>query len=454
MPHVTRLDRTSALTAKFLAHHQNLRQAAPELIRNGAALLISVGLLFAHFLKGADTAPVGAPFVLGSCAVFAAVTLLNYGRDIALGICIVSILFFVWLASGFFGNWHLAKFEAQTLIAGAALAATGYSIGKSDGGLKFAWSALIWASLVFILISAATFFSTPPNSETFGSRLSAGFGSPNTAATLFGMTMLLAIAKLAVRFQSARFNARPRGDRVALLAQSEFASLTILAIGFGCLVFTVSRAGIAISLAAMVSLSGFELFRMRRRGQFSFLRGRRAVIGMGVVAGLVLLLAILGEFNQRTQENLFENSSGRLKIFQIYWNVFLEKPWFGHGLGSFNAINDQITTLENAGTLQPLGAVHNVILQWLVQQGIMGVLAMTFVFGVIFYPVIRALRSPSTKPRNFLRATIAITFLVFAHGMVDYALEIPSVMWTYSYILGLAAGYASMIQVRPKKSEE
>lgn len=449
-----RLDGTNILTAGFLANRQHLQRLAPKIVLNGAALAISLGLLFAHLNKGADIASVGTPFVLGACALFAAMALFRFGKDISLGASLLAILFFVWFAFGFFGNWHLAKFEAQTLIAGGALAATGYSIGKSAGGLKFAWTALIWTSLAFVAISAFAFFSTPPNSETFGSRLSAGFGSPNTAATLFGIILLLAIAKLTVRFQNASFNARPRGDRVALLAQYEFASLSVIALAFGCLIFTVSRAGIAVSLAAIIGLSGFELYRMRRRGRFSFLHGKRTTLGLVLVSALVLVLAILGEFNQRTQEALFENSSGRIETFKIYWSVFLEKPWFGHGLGSFNAINDQITTLENAATLQPLGAVHNVILQWLVQQGIMGVLAMSLVFGVIFYPIVRALMLPSTKPRNFLRVTIAITFLVFAHGMVDYALEIPSIMWTYSYILGLAAGYASMIQVRRKKSEE
>lgn len=442
------------MTARFLISSRNLRKFASELLRNGTALLMSVGLLFAHFLQGVDIASVGAPFVLGACALFAAVTLLKLGRNVSLGISVLSMVFFVWLAFGFFGNWHLAKFEAQTLAAAGAVTATGYTIGRSKEGLKFAWHALIWSLLAFVAISAVAFFSTPLNSDTFGNRLSAGFGSPNTAATLFGIILLLAIAKLTARFQNASFNARPRGDRVALLAQYEFASLSVLVLAFGCLIFTVSRAGIAFSLAAIIGLSAFELYRMRRRGRFSFLHGRRTMIGFAAVSALVLILAVSGELNQRTQEALFENSSGRIETFKIYWNVFLEKPWFGHGLGSFNAINDQITTLENAPILQPLGAVHNVILQWLVQQGIMGVLAMTFVFGVIFYPIIRALMLPSTKPRNFLRVTIAITFLVFAHGMVDYALEIPSIMWTYSYILGLAAGYASMIQFRPKKSEE
>ena len=442
------------MAAKLLVDHNLLPRSAIEVSRYAAALLICFTLVLAHFNKGADIASVGAPLIFGMCALFSAVSIVNFGKDVAVGSSILATLFFFWFVFDLFGNWHLAWFEAQCLLAGGALAATGYAIGKTPGGLKFAWSALIWTSLVFVAVSSFVFFSTPPSSETFGNRLSAGFGSPNTAATLFGIILILAVGKLTVRFQDASFNARPRSDRVALLAQYEFSSITVLLISSGCLLFTVSRAGIALSLAAIMGLAGFELYRMRRRGRFSFLHGRRTMLGFAAFGALILVLAVSGELNQRTQEALFENSSGRIETFKIYWNVFLEKPWFGHGLGSFNAINDQITTLENAATLQPLGAVHNVILQWLVQQGIMGVLAMTFVFGVIFYPIIKALILPSTKPRNFLRVTIAITFLVFAHGMVDYALEIPSIMWTYSYILGLAAGYASVIQVRPKQSEE
>jgi O-antigen ligase len=419
-----------------------------------SAFLIAVGLLLSHLLAGADIASTAAPFVLSTCVLLALLCILEQARNVTIAMAVASGLFFLWLALEWFGPWHLARHEVQTLIAAGAITSIGFTIGRTKRGLKLAWNTLIWSMLAFVAIAGFSFFSAPPSSETFGSRLSAGFGSPNTAATLFGLILLVSSAKLMLRFQSAHFNARPRGDRVALLAQYEFVTIALVLGSLICLVFTVSRAGISIGLFSFFALIAFEVFRMRSRGHFSFLRKRRAIILLLVPLVAILALAVTGEINQSSQESLLENASGRQSINQIYWNVFLEKPWLGHGLGSFNALNDQITTADNAATLMPLGAAHNVILQWLVQQGIVGVLAMTFIFGIIFFPIISALRSRSKKPRNFLRLAVAATFLVFAHGMVDYALEIPSVMWTYAYILGLAAGYASMIRVQPQQSDE
>lgn len=416
--------------------------------------IIAATLLFAHLYAGADTPAVAAVFVAIFCGLFLLASIAFRFRNITIGFGIIAVLFFAWMGLGLFGNWHQAQHEVLCLIAAGAIAALGYTIGHSAGGLRHAWAALIWTLLAFALTAVLIFTFQFSETRSLSVRLGGAFNSPNTAATLLGVAALIGLSKILVRFQNASFAARTRSDRITRLAGKEFASIALAMIAIGGLLFTVSRAGIIFSLLAAFSLVAFELSRMRRRGQVSMLKSRGFAIGSSLLAVFVMLLAISGEINPNVDEALLENSSGRLETFKIYWSVFLEKPWFGHGLGSFNAINDQITTLENAATLQPLGAVHNVILQWLVQQGIVGVLAMTLVFGLIFYPIIRALMLPSTKPRNFLRVVIAITFLVFAHGMVDYALEIPSVMWTFSYILGLAAGYASVIQVRPKKSEE
>ena len=424
------------------------------IVVSSSCWITAAALLFAHFYSGADVPADAAVFVAIFCGLFLLASTVFRFRNITIGFAIIAALFFAWMGLGLFGSWHQAKHEMLCLLAAGAIAGLGDCIGHSPGGLRHAWVALTWTFLAFALTATLSFVFQLSETRSLSVRLGGAFNSPNTAATLLGVAALIGASKILVRFQNASFAARTRSDRITRLAGKEFASIALVMIAIGGLLFTVSRAGIIFSLLAAFSLAGFELSRMRRRGQISILRSRGFAIGSSVLAAFVMLLAISGEINPNVDEALLENSSGRLETFSIYWNVFLEKPWFGHGLGSFNAINDQITTLENAATLQPLGAVHNVILQWLVQQGIMGVLAMTFVFGVIFYPIIRALTLPSTKPRNFLRVTIAITFLVFAHGMVDYALEIPSVMWTYSYILGLAAGYASMIQVRPNKSEE
>lgn len=414
-----------------------------------AACMVPVGLLLAHFGQGADTFPIAVPFVIFFCAIFIAVILIDGMRAVSLEMSGLAILFLIWLWIGGFGNWHQAQYEVQTLVAGGALTGTGYVIGSRNGTLKVAWSALIWSLALFTVIFGFDYLAQTENAGAYGRRLSAGFGSANTAATLFAMGLLLASSKLLVRFQDMRYNKRQRGERIAYLAQYEFPSLVLMTFAAACLIMTMSRAGILMGVLSFIGLVGFELIRMTRRGQLRFLRRRRVFLVLGAAAFIVLLLAISGEINPQHAEALLHNVEGRTRSFAIYWDLWLQKPWFGHGLGSFDSVVDEAATLQTADALTQMGAAHNVVLQWLLQQGILGTAGMLLVLMVIFRPILRALFTNSAKPRNFLRLSIALSFLVFGHGMVDYALEIPSIMWTYAFILGLAAGYS--LQTRQRR---
>ena len=418
------------------------------------ACLVPVGLMLAHFNQGADTFPVAIPFMILFSVLFIAAVAIDGLRSICLEVSAIAVLFLTWFALGWFGNWQQAQYEVQALLAGGALLGTGYVIGSRNGTMKIAWRALIWALAAFALISGFEYLSQSGQAETYGRRLSAGFGSANSAATLFAMSLLIASASLLVRFQDPRYAKRPSGERIAYLAQHEFSSLILITVASACLLMTISRAGIAMGLLVFIGLIGFELIRMTRRGQLQFLKRRRFYLGLGGIALIVLALAISGEINPQHAEGLLHNVEGRLRTYAIYWELWLEKPWLGYGLGSFNAVNDGAATLQTADALVPMGAAHNVFLQWLLQQGVLGVAAMTFVMAVVFYPIIMALSTPSSKPRNFLRLVIALTVLVFGHGMVDYALEIPSIMWTYAFILGLAAGYSTQTRLRRSRSAD
>ena len=446
----------SLQVARFVTHDtatQDTRDWSSLLLR-GVAILIPFGLMMAHFNQGADVASVTVFFVIALCLLFAIALCVTRVETISFGMAAIALLFLTWWYLGLFGNWHQAQYEVQALIAGGAVLGSGYLIGRKRGGLDLAWKALIWTLLIFILAAAIGYFTQITDQGRYGSRISAGFGSPNTAATLFGIAILLSAGKLLVRFQDPRFNKRPRADRIRFWAQHDYPSFVLLILASACLLFTVSRMGILISLVSATGLIAFESLRMTRRGRLSFLRRRRVSIPVILGVLFILLLAISGEINPNHREALLANVDGRAQAFSIYWDTWLEKPWFGHGLGSFNTVNDSITTLENAGAMMPLGAAHNVFLQWLLQQGAVGLGAMVLVFAIIFSPIVFALGSRSRKPRNFLRLSLAISYLVFAHGLVDYALEIPSVMWTYAFILGLAAGYARRTRPRPASPDE
>ena len=423
------------------------------------AVLVPIWMLFAHLDSGADTKDTAAVYSFGLMVTFG-IVLLAFGRKtIPTGMVVIAIAFGAWLAWGLFGPWPVARQDIQVLAAAGSITGLGFFIGRQKKMLSFAWMALNWSLLIFALIAMFTFSSgdsgvTTSETINFDGRLSALFGSPNTAATLFGLAIILATGRLLLRLSNSKLNRLSRPDQIYYFAQAEYANFALLILAGVCLLLTVSRAGIFLGLASVIGLVTIELIRLSRVSAFGFARRKRFMIPMGLVFGTILALAITGEINPYDSEALLQNSSSRLILYETYFQIWLERPLFGHGLGSFNALNDSHTTLDNAAHLVTIGAAHNFVLQWLVQQGVIGFMVMAGVIGLILKAVMHPFRLSVSMPRIFLRVALAATILIFTHGLVDYALEIPSVMWTYSYILGLAAGFAASLSETPTHSAD
>ena len=423
------------------------------------SVLVPIWLFFAHLDQGADTQATTAIYSIGLIIVFAILILSSGLEAVSTGMVIISGIFLAWLALGLFGNWPMARTEVQGLAAAGAVTGIGYIIGKHPNAFRTAWSSLNWSLLLFSLLALFVLLSdgnsiTTSEADRFDGRLTAVFGSPNTAATLFGLAVLLAASRILLRLSHSKMTRLSRRDRIYYFTQSEYASFGLLILAGICLLLTMSRAGIFISMTCLVGLVIVELTRLSRTGRFKFIRKRTFQIPFGLVLVLALVLAVTGEINPYDPEPLLENSSSRMIMYETYTSIWLERPFFGHGMGSFNALNDSHTTLNNAAHLVTAGAAHNVVLQWLIQQGIVGLTIMALVVGLIIYPIIQSLRQGSSVPRHFLRMALAATILVFAHGMFDYALEIPSVMWTYAFILGLASGFAASTLATKSQSDE
>lgn len=423
------------------------------------AILVPVWLLFAHLDQGADGIATSAIFSLGLAISFAVLIVSSGLSNVTTSMVLIAAIFIAWYAAGLFGPWPIAKHEVQALAAAGAIAGIGYTIAKQQKIFRLAWISLNWSLLLFSLLAIFAFLSdgggvVSNDQGRFDGRLSGSFGSPNTAATLLGLAVLLAASHILLRLSDSKFARLSRTDRIYYFAQSEYASFGLLIIAGMSLLLTMSRAGIFVSLACLAALAVLELLRVSRNGSFNFVRRKRFQIPIGVALTVALGLAFTGEINPYNSEPLLQNSSSRMVMYETYLTIWLEQPWFGHGVGSFHALNDSHTNLDNAAHLVTIGAAHNVALQWLIQQGIIGLTIMTLILGLILYPIVNALRRTASVPRHFLRMSLAATVLVFAHGMVDYALEIPSVMWTYAYIIGLASGFATSAMATKQKSDE
>jgi O-antigen ligase len=258
-------------------------------------------------------------------------------------------------------------------------------------------------------------------------RLTATLLSPNTAATVLGAGLVLALAALSNRLRRfSGFAALVRGD---LEATAALAAAAVLAT---TLLLTASRAGAASSLVAIALFLIWEALAQRQRFKVATLLGGLA---------LVLLVAGLALRSINPLADRLEVADGdvavRTAIFAPHYDAFLSSPWFGFGLGTFPSINQLITDSVSLQTLFNVRAAHNLYLQWLEEGGVVGSLAMLALFVVIIAPVVKRGLSAGAIGA-WSRAVVCGAVLFLLHGITDFALQVPAVQALAAMTLGVA----------------
>lgn len=429
-----------------------------------AGTILPILLMLAHFSSGADIPETSALFSMLIFLLLAVLVIGNGLSSITTGMLALTGILTLWLMFGLFGSWYQARAELLSLTAGLAVWSIGRILGASSVGFQTSKSALVWTLFLFAFVAFMAHLigqqeGGPIFHREFKGRLMAGFGSPNTAATLFVIAALTAASSISLIFRHREFRTRERRDQVSYVISKGFASHALLILSLSCLVLTSSRMGNALGLVALTALIALD-FRIAsnaidisRSGMMRLLKNGRAMTLAFFAIGLTFLTWSGGTLAARSR-NILTDTNERSDLYAAYWDIWRNEPWFGHGLGSFNAVNDAGTTIEAAPQMIPVGAAHNVALQWLIQQGLVGTILMLAIIMVLHRPIVKALIAPTDRPRNFLRLVLAVSFVVLAHGMVDYALEIPSVMWTWAFLLGLGTGFATRTQVNKLSDQE
>lgn len=260
-------------------------------------------------------------------------------------------------------------------------------------------------------------------------RLTGGFMSANSGATVYGVLLVLAVAVLARAGRSLRMGLTLR--RQAALGGAFFC----VALFTGCLLATASRMGVVATALAVAVFLAWETLNRRERvsARTKILTVAGIVVALTVIAGADTLWSRL--------DTVDTDAANRGAIFAAHWSAFLEAPIFGHGLGSFTAINSQQMTPENYGALRSIRATHNVYIQWLEEAGILGALPM---FALVAALIATAVRRSSHvgAGATLLRGLIAANLVVLVHGLTDYALQVPSIAAFWAYLLGLQFAYA------------
>ncbi|WP_165184050.1 O-antigen ligase family protein [Caulobacter soli] len=309
----------------------------------------------------------------------------------------------------------------------ACLFLTGRVIGASESRARWFLRASVLATGLYAAAAFADYVGVRRTA-----RLVATLLSPNSAATLFGSGMLMAMAFAAQRLRRGiGLAVLRRGDPEAILAMAVASVLLVN------LLLTASRGGVVATLICVALFLAWEGLSQRHRMRTTAVL---AVIAMVIVVGAVALRSfeIVAE-----RFSLAEQDAGiRAAIFAPHWDAFRSAPWFGFGLGSFPTVNQLIVTQANLPALFNVRAVHNLYLQWLEEAGVVGALAMTALFVALIWPILRGgFREGAVG--IWCRGAVCAALLFLIHGSTDFALQVPAIQALAALILGVVGGMAA-----------
>jgi O-antigen ligase len=166
---------------------------------------------------------------------------------------------------------------------------------------------------------------------------------------------------------------------------------------------------------------------------------------IGAVSGVLLIcfaLFLVGGHHvaeRMTETNL--QSTDRAQFLAAYWPTIKASPWLGYGLGAFRSFNAASMNTQNAVTLADQGAAHSVYLQWLLQVGWPGALAMFGAVALVWAMTARGILRRASQHSIGL-ACLGVGVVYAVHGLTDFAFEIPSMAAFFSAFLGLGYGLA------------
>lgn len=157
------------------------------------------------------------------------------------------------------------------------------------------------------------------------------------------------------------------------------------------------------------------------------------LIGSGIMMGLTSYKAYVGEqlyaSRTRAMTNLERPASGRLTAWENSLPHIQDNLWLGVGMKGTHAL--QIEKAEGAYVVH----MHNVVLEFLLETGVIGLLAFTAVITVFSLSFIKAYRASDNRVAKRNGATIFMACI--AYGVASMALTSMFHAWWFLYLVVL-----------------
>ena len=272
--------------------------------------------------------------------------------------------------------------------------------------------------------------------------VSSTFVNRNNFATFAGLGLIVA---LALTMRLYRRELRESGDVLrlkiaALIGTTGGTAALPLAVAFTILVALLlsgSRGGIIATAVGLLTLLALNVLSNRRTGRHEAAIALLVAVLIGaafIAFGGVVLGRIAGQ-------GLYDE--GRLLAQVITIRSILSAPILGYGYGAFASAFPMFRD-DTISVWSAWDKLHETYLE--VLQGL-GLVFGTMLIASVVLLVFRCVRAAVAGRRAFTipAAAASVSFLVGAHALVDFSLQIQAVTLTYMAVLG--AGVAQSIEV-------
>jgi O-antigen ligase len=304
-----------------------------------------------------------------------------------------------------------------------------------------------WSGVAYAVYGMAEYLIDPTHilwreKEAYLGVLTSTFINRNTAAVYFGscavLWLLLLSHQLRRRLPPGPIHWRSVPRRLlSEMPRPVVLSFTMLLLCLAAMLMTNSRAGVVLSLMALVVAFAVFFYRdLPRRG------GVVAALAIGGLIALLLLQILGGNVTGRLDVQGLDDE-GRLETYRSTLRMIADHPWFGTGLGTFV----WSFPAYRSGNISMWGVwdrAHSTPLELAADLGLplagLIVLAWLIVLGVLIRGV-RIRRRDLIVPVGAL----AVAILGLAHSIIDFSLQIPG----YAIIVfalvgaGLAQSFSS-----------
>ena len=191
-------------------------------------------------------------------------------------------------------------------------------------------------------------------------------------------------------------------------------------IPIGALFLSASRGGI-VSFGVELAILALVMIQRRAKGKQLF-----AGAAVLLLASLMVSWLGVGQVLQRFSsfQSLEVTAGKRASMRRDTWQVFLQHPFAGTGLGTLQIVYPPYESLYDG---RIVNHTHNDYLEALAETGVLGGLCCAWFLGVLFRESLKRLRQLHNSfagALQFCGLVACVGFLV--HSLVDFNLHIPS----------------------------